>query len=54
MIGSLRGVLLDRSIRRDGAGEVLVETHDETSAHLQVRVDPAGASRFAEFISELA
>ena len=25
MIGSLRGVLLDRSVRRDGSGEVLVE-----------------------------
>lgn len=26
MIGSLRGVLLDRGVRRDGSGEVLVET----------------------------
>lgn len=26
MIGSLRGVLLDRAARRDGSGEVLVET----------------------------
>jgi Holliday junction DNA helicase RuvA len=25
MIGSLRGILLDRTVRRDGAGEVLVE-----------------------------
>lgn len=30
-------------------GEVLVESHDETSARLRVRVDPAGAARFAEF-----
>jgi len=30
-------------------GEVLVESHDETSAHLRVRVDAAGAARFAEF-----
>jgi len=32
-------------------GEVLMETHDDTSAHLRVRVDGAGASRFAEFVS---
>jgi GTP-binding protein HflX len=30
-------------------GEVLVESHDESSARLRVRVDPAGAARFAEF-----
>lgn len=30
-------------------GEVLVETHDADAAHLRVRVDPAGAARFAAY-----
>ncbi|MHB1535473.1 MAG: GTPase HflX [Acidimicrobiales bacterium] len=30
-------------------GEVLVETHGETSTRLRVRVDPIGAARFREF-----
>jgi len=46
-----RGDIL-AAIHREG--EVLVETHDATSAHLRVRVDGAGASRFAEFVSEPA
>ena len=33
-------------------GEVLVETHEDTAAHLRVRMDGAGASRFAEFVAE--
>ena len=33
-------------------GEVLVETHQDTAAHLRVRVDGAGAARFAEFVAE--
>jgi GTP-binding protein HflX len=33
-------------------GEVLMESHDEGAAHLRVRVDAAGASRFAEFATE--
>jgi GTP-binding protein HflX len=33
-------------------GEVLVESHDEISAHIRVRVDAAGAARFAEFAVE--
>ena len=35
-------------------GEVLVEAHDDSSAHLRVRVDAAGAARFAEFAVEAA
>ncbi len=30
-------------------GEVLVETHGETSAHLRLRIDGPGAARFASF-----
>ena len=30
-------------------GEVLTEEHDETAAHVRVRVDGAGAARFREF-----
>jgi hypothetical protein len=30
-------------------GEVLTQEHDESSAHLRVRVDGAGAARFREF-----
>jgi len=30
-------------------GEVLMEAHEETAARVRVRVDPAGAARFAEF-----
>jgi GTP-binding protein HflX len=33
-------------------GEVLVESHDDGAAHLRVRMDAAGAARFAEFASE--
>ncbi|MBO0730369.1 MAG: GTPase HflX [Acidimicrobiaceae bacterium] len=33
-------------------GEVLVESHGETSARVRLRVDPAGAARFAEFVVE--
>jgi GTPase len=33
-------------------GEVLVESHDDDVARLRVRVDPAGAARFAEFAIE--
>jgi GTP-binding protein HflX len=35
-------------------GEVLMETHEDTSARLRVRVDGAGASRFAAFVAEPA
>ena len=35
-------------------GEVLVETHEDDAARLRVRVDGAGASRFAEFVAEPA
>ena len=35
-------------------GEVLVETHDDASVRLRVRILGSGASRFAEFISEPA
>jgi GTP-binding protein HflX len=30
-------------------GEVLMESHEESAARVRVRVDPAGAARFAEF-----
>jgi GTP-binding protein HflX len=32
-------------------GEVLVEAHDEAATHLRVRLDRAGAARFAAFVS---
>jgi GTP-binding protein HflX len=31
-------------------GEVLTEEHDDTAAHVRVRVDGAGAARFREFV----
>ena len=33
-------------------GEVLVETHGTTAARLRVRVDEAGAARFAGWVAE--
>jgi GTP-binding protein HflX len=33
-------------------GEVLVESHTETATRLRVRVDRAGAARFAQFVAE--
>ncbi len=33
-------------------GEVLLESHDEAATRLRVRVDPAGAARFAEFLTD--
>jgi GTP-binding protein HflX len=35
-------------------GEVLVESHEETATRLRVRVDHAGAARFAAFVSQPA
>jgi GTP-binding protein HflX len=35
-------------------GEVLVEAHDDSATRLRVRVDRAGAARFAEFVAEPA
>jgi GTP-binding protein HflX len=35
-------------------GEVLMETHDDGASRLRIRVDPAGAARFAEFQVESA
>jgi GTP-binding protein HflX len=35
-------------------GEVLMEAHDESGTRMRVRVDPAAAARFAQFVSEPA